>query len=327
MTGLGSGSGASSAAPAPAPVRVLVVCTGNLCRSPLFAALLARDVDPARVDVTSRGTQAALGAPVPAATRAAGRRLGIDLEGHVPRAVAVADLDAAHLVLTATRRHRRDLARTSPAVASRAFTIAEFARLAEAALADSTPGISVDTPERGVSRRAGADASPLTLEALLRMRGSVLRPDDAGDDDVPDPMGRRAGVHHRVARRLASAAEDVAAVLGLVAVDPGADRRLPGGSSRSGAGSSGVEVASVVPGTTEAGAAPPSEAAWASRREARAAAAAGDRRAPLPRRSASPVAGSLVTPPSGGRDAGPGSSAPGRRARRGETGSRGFATA
>ena len=103
MTGLGSASGTSS----PAPVRVLVVCTGNLCRSPLFAALLARDLDPARVDVTSRGTQAALGTPVPAATRAAGRRLGIDLEGHVPRAVAVADLDAAHLVLTATRRHRR----------------------------------------------------------------------------------------------------------------------------------------------------------------------------------------------------------------------------
>ncbi|WP_054147319.1 low molecular weight phosphatase family protein [Frigoribacterium sp. RIT-PI-h] len=208
--------------PAAAPLRVLVVCTGNLCRSPLFAALLARDVDDARVTVTSRGTLTTPGAVVPAATLAAGTRLGVDLEGHVARPLSGVDLEDADLVLTAGRRHRRDVVRMSPAAASKAFTIVEFARLAEAAL---TEGAAWAADEGAVD--SGPGRSGVALESLLRMRGSVLRPDDPEDDDVVDPMGRRAGVHLRVARRLATAATTIASALGPVMVDPSA-----GGPSR-----------------------------------------------------------------------------------------------
>lgn len=204
--------------PAAAPLRVLVVCTGNLCRSPLFAALLARDVDGARVTVTSRGTLATPGAVVPAATLAAGTRLGVDLGGHVARPLSGVDLDDADLVLTAGRRHRRDVVRMSPAVASRAFTIVEFARLAEAALAEGAVRVA-----DGGSVESGPGWPGVSLESLLRLRGSVLRPDDPEDDDVLDPMGRRAGVHLRVARRLAAAATTVASALGPVVVDPPAE--------------------------------------------------------------------------------------------------------
>jgi protein-tyrosine phosphatase len=208
--------------PAAAPLHVLVVCTGNLCRSPLFAALLARDVDDARVTVTSRGTLATPASVVPAATLAAGTRLGVDLEGHVARPLSSVDLEDADLVLTACRRHRRDVVRMSPAAASKAFTIVEFARLAEAAL---TEGAAWAADEGAVD--SGPGRSGVALESLLRMRGSVLRPDDPEDDDVVDPMGRRAGVHLRVARRLATAATTIASALGPVMVDPSA-----GGPSR-----------------------------------------------------------------------------------------------
>lgn len=212
--------------PAAAPLHVLVVCTGNLCRSPLFAALLARDVDEARVTVTSRGTLATPGAVVPAAALAAGTRLGVELEGHVARPLSGVDLEDADLVLTASRRHRRDVVRMSPSTASKAFTIVEFARLAEAALAEGAARVA---DEGAVD--SGPGRSGVALESLLRMRGSVLRPDDPEDDDVVDPMGRRAGVHLRVAHRLATAATTIASALGPVMVDASVDPSV-GGPSR-----------------------------------------------------------------------------------------------
>lgn len=73
--------------------RVLVVCTGNICRSPLAAALLARElaaawgVRPQELrqlgwEVASAGTFAVPGVPASEASVAVGREIGLDLRGH-----------------------------------------------------------------------------------------------------------------------------------------------------------------------------------------------------------------------------------------------------
>lgn len=62
--------------------RVLFVCTGNSARSPLAAALWRR---ASRIPAASAGTQPAAAAAPKAITTA--RRHGLDLAGHVPRAV------------------------------------------------------------------------------------------------------------------------------------------------------------------------------------------------------------------------------------------------
>lgn len=234
-------SGAGPVSTASDPLRILVVCTGNLCRSPLFAALLADRLGSDAV-VTSRGTQAVTGATPPAETVLAARRVGVELDGHTARSLDDSDIDDADLVLVASRRHRRDVVRRSPRAATRVFTILEFARLAAACQRDhegsptsaspdaseatparlSAAGVGGETPGGGRARRG----VPITDErgrafvaTVVRSRGLVRRPAHPDDDDVTDPIGRRAGVHRRVSRQLAAAADLVGGALAA----PGAD--------------------------------------------------------------------------------------------------------
>ncbi len=79
--------------------RVLVVCTGNSCRSPLAAALLRQELAAAwgvaESDlpalgwvVESAGTAAPAGAPASEGSRRAAAEVGLDLEGHRTRPLA-----------------------------------------------------------------------------------------------------------------------------------------------------------------------------------------------------------------------------------------------
>ena len=65
-------------------VRVLFVCTGNTCRSPLAAAALAAELgdDAGRVAIRSAGTSALEGQPVSDGSLEVARLNGIDLSGH-----------------------------------------------------------------------------------------------------------------------------------------------------------------------------------------------------------------------------------------------------
>ena len=68
-----------------APLRLLFVCSGNTCRSPLAEAL-ARNLAPASnlgdVEVRSAGTSALPGSPASGGARRAAHRHGLSLEGH-----------------------------------------------------------------------------------------------------------------------------------------------------------------------------------------------------------------------------------------------------
>jgi len=65
----------------PAPAAVLVVCHGNICRSPFAAALLAADLAPAGVRVDSAGFIVPNRRCPPEAVTVAARR-GVDLSAH-----------------------------------------------------------------------------------------------------------------------------------------------------------------------------------------------------------------------------------------------------
>src|SRR5256884_5706638 len=64
---------------------ILLVCTGNICRSPLAAALLERALNERGLDaiaVSSAGTGAWGGAPVSEGAYLVGLERGVDLSGH-----------------------------------------------------------------------------------------------------------------------------------------------------------------------------------------------------------------------------------------------------
>jgi protein-tyrosine phosphatase len=83
----------------PGSRRVLVVCLGNHCRSPLAAAALARHATPG-TEVRSAGLAGKhQGKPAHPAMTEAAAALGYDLAGHLGAQVTNAMLDWADLVL------------------------------------------------------------------------------------------------------------------------------------------------------------------------------------------------------------------------------------
>ena len=89
--------------------RILLVCTGNICRSPLAAALMQRAVQERGVDgieVSSAGTGAWDGAPASEGAYLVGLEQGLDLSGHRARLLTRDLVEQSDLILTMARHHR-----------------------------------------------------------------------------------------------------------------------------------------------------------------------------------------------------------------------------
>jgi len=81
-----------------------MVCEGNICRSPIAAALLGRDMPD--VGVTSAGTRALVGRGAdPVAVQLMDDR-GLNIRSHVSTLLTPEQVRNAHLVLTMTRVQR-----------------------------------------------------------------------------------------------------------------------------------------------------------------------------------------------------------------------------
>lgn len=95
-------------------MKVLFVCSGNICRSPMAAAYMqyrAAQQGLAHVVVESAGTLEIEGAP---AAEAAVRTLleaGLDLSAHRSRGVTVADLRSSDFVIAMAAEHLEELDR------------------------------------------------------------------------------------------------------------------------------------------------------------------------------------------------------------------------
>ncbi|MFQ5946191.1 MAG: low molecular weight protein arginine phosphatase [Anaerolineae bacterium] len=108
-----------------------MVCTGNLCRSPLAAALLRRMLKDAgiehRVTVVSAGIAALDGQPAAALALEVAAEVGLDLAGHRSRAVDREAMRGADLIVTMEQVQREALAEAFPARAERIHLLSTLA--------------------------------------------------------------------------------------------------------------------------------------------------------------------------------------------------------
>lgn len=102
---------------------ILVVCIGNVCRSPMAASLLARAL-PA-CNVSSAGLAPPIGAPAdPRAAKALARE-GCNLKNHRARAVDEASVVAADLILVMDNKQRAELEQVFPQARGKTYRLCE----------------------------------------------------------------------------------------------------------------------------------------------------------------------------------------------------------
>ncbi len=90
------------------PRTLLVVCYGNICRSPMAAALLDRDLRPLGIDVQSAGF-IGFNRPAPAEAVDAAKRHAVNLSDHRSRPVTVDGVRTADLIVVMDVSQRRQI--------------------------------------------------------------------------------------------------------------------------------------------------------------------------------------------------------------------------
>src|SRR5437660_4421992 len=168
---------------------VIVVCTGNVCRSPIAEGLLRRATEHrpigAPITVSSAGTAGWEGSPAtPEAVEAAAEG-GVDISGHIATRLRPGMAAGADLVLCMAREHRDLITRDEPEAAGKAFSLKELVRLLED------------------GARAAATPAPRIAAAARARVGAPLTPHPA--EDIADPVGLPLDGH----RAIAPAPDDV----------------------------------------------------------------------------------------------------------------------
>ena len=110
-------------------LRILVVCTGNLCRSPFAEHILLKKFGGLGLDdmaVASAGIGALPGTPCPANVLEAARGWGLDLTGHRSRQVALSDVEEADLVLAMEGYHYHALLAAFPKHGEKLHLLSQF---------------------------------------------------------------------------------------------------------------------------------------------------------------------------------------------------------
>lgn len=102
---------------------IVVVCTGNICRSPMAAALFCHQLALLDVYVHSVGTAALEGAPADPLAQAVMREQRIDLANHRGRQANAVTLEGVELVLTAESLHSQWINIRFPNLRGRVFKL------------------------------------------------------------------------------------------------------------------------------------------------------------------------------------------------------------
>jgi len=161
-----------------------MVCTGNICRSPMAELLLRGHLDArgVRARVRSAGTLAWHGPATDGAVEVMEAR-GLDLRAHRSQELTPTLVADADLIVGMTRNHVWGVTAHEPGAETRAFVIGELVRLGPL-----------------VGTRANAEPARDWAARVAERRGDS--PVGRAGDDVADPYGEPLDFYEATAVRL-----------------------------------------------------------------------------------------------------------------------------
>jgi protein-tyrosine phosphatase len=175
-------------------VTALMVCTGNICRSPLMQLSLQRLAQQNGIPlaVSSAGTRALEGEAMPEHGLAVATELGLSgAEAHVARQLTPDLLSEADLVLVASAAHVTEVAIMHPASSGRVFTLRSFAHLVQRISPEEWPqGTVAERVHFATEQRGLLPYLPVDTEL-----------------DIPDPYRRSLETYQRSAALISQATQ------------------------------------------------------------------------------------------------------------------------
>lgn len=197
----------SEPVPGGGPFRILFVCTGSICRSPIAERLtqlgLSRRLagyESGRIELASAGTWGHEGALMEPFAAEVVREFGGDPEDFRGRELQDEHVAEADLVLTATLDHRAHVVSMGHASGLRTFTLKEFTRLVGVLDGSAVP--DGDLVERG----------RFLVRAAAALRGRLAAPGPEWDE-VADPYGSPLTVFRACASEINTAIDPMLTAL------------------------------------------------------------------------------------------------------------------
>lgn len=126
-------------------MNILIVCTGNTCRSPIAEAILKKELKDTgksnnKYTIISAGISTINGMNASDNAIEVLREKGIDLLGHKSRVITLDLINEADVILTMTKSHKDILMKLVPEYRKKIYTLREFAGLENLDISDPFGG-------------------------------------------------------------------------------------------------------------------------------------------------------------------------------------------
>lgn len=179
--------------------RILIVCTGNTCRSPMAHAMLA-DLAARRgkaIEVRSAGVATMNGLPASPHAATALRKRNLDVPG-TSTALTVGEVRWADLILTLSTSHKRAIVQQYPDAIAKTFTLKEYALEGDPGMDDVAEAESLYT-EWQVRQALGQQLTAAEQARLFELQRRIP------NFDIADPFGGSLALYEQCADEIEDA--------------------------------------------------------------------------------------------------------------------------